>query len=140
KFQFAAAQGASNATNYSFQFSGMTFIHDPSLTNKAPLIDAAYTKGFFEVVANGMIGMLDWIPQKNREGRTTTVNKYSAITNPFDGLQYAMHSYETRADDSANNGDVQDVVTQFELSIDLAHEVAPLSVATETPIFAFALV
>lgn len=140
KFMFAAAQGASNATNYSFQYSGMTFVHDPSLTAKAAVIDATYTKGFFEVVPANTIGVLDWIPKQNREGKVSSVNIYSNIMNPVDGLQYALHTYETRADDSANNGYTQDVVTEFELSIDVALEVAPLSTATESPIFAFALV
>jgi hypothetical protein len=65
---------------------------------------------------------------------------YGSIFNPFDGQQYAMHSYETRADGSSANGYTQDVVTQFQVSLDTALEHAPLSVATETTIQAFALI
>jgi hypothetical protein len=140
KFMYAAAQGASNATNYSFQFMGLTFIHDPSLTAKAAVIDATYVKGFWEVVPQNTVGVLDWIPQQNRKGEETSVNIYSSFLNPIDGLQYALHTYEARADGSATNGYTQDVTTEFEVSIDVALEVAPLSTATETPIFAFALV
>jgi len=140
RFQYLAAQGAQNSTNYSFQYVGIDFIHDPALTAAALVIDVTYTKGFFQVIPENMIGALTHIPKQNREGRTTSVNMYSAINNPFDGLQYALHTYETRADDGANNGYTQDVVTQFEVSLDVALEVAPLSTATESPIFAFALV
>lgn len=140
KFQTSAAQGAQNSTNYSFQFSGLEFIHDPSLTAKALDIDAGYINGFFIVVPAGTFGALDWIPKQNREGKVTSVNTYSSFVNPFDGLRYALHTYETRADGSSVNGMTQDVITQFEVSLDVALEVAPLSTADATPVFAFALV
>ncbi|MBU3661003.1 MAG: hypothetical protein FGM14_14095 [Flavobacteriales bacterium] len=139
-FMFLAANGATNATNTSFQFMGIEFIKDLSLTAKALTIDAAYSKGFWEVVPRNTIGGLAWIPKQNRDGRTTSVNTYGAITNPFDGLQYGIHNYETRADGTSVNGEKQDVLTEFQLSIDVAYEIAPLSTATESPVFAFALV
>lgn len=140
KFMYLAAQGAQNATNYSFQFMGVDFIHDPSLTAKAAAIDATYVKGFWEAIPANTIGALTWIPKQNVQGVETKENSYSSILNPFDGQRYALHKYETRADGTAVNGYTQDVVTQFELSIDVALEHAPLSVATETTIMAFALV
>jgi uncharacterized protein YxjI len=140
KFKFLAQQGSGNATNYSFQFGTSDFILDASLTAKAVAIDATYTKGFFEVIPQNTIGALVWIPKQNRQGVETTVNMYSTILNPFDGQQYAVHSYEERADGSATNGFTQDVKTEVEISLDVALEKAPLSVATETPIYAFALV
>lgn len=140
RFQYLAAQGAQNSTNYSFQYVGINFVHDPALTAAALVIDATYTKGFFEVIPQNTIGALTWIPKQNREGRKTMVSEYSSIANPYDNQQYALHMYEARADDGANNGYTQDVVTQFEVSIDVALAVAPLSTATETPVFAFALV
>lgn len=140
KLQVAAAQGAQNSTNYSFQFGGVEFIHDPSLTAKAIAIDATYTLGFFEVVAKNVIGALTWIPKQNRTGVKTSVDQFSSFMNPFDGVQYALHTYETRADGTAVNGALQDVVTEFEVSVDVAFELAPLSTADETVVFAFALV
>ena len=56
------------------------------------------------------------------------------------GKERPIHEYESRADDNGNNGQRQDVVKEVEVSIDLAFEVAPLSVADETPIMAFAIV
>ena len=140
KFMKLANQGTMNATNTAFQFSGIEFVHDPTLTTKAVTLDVTYTKGFWIVVPANTIGALTWIPRQNRQGVQTTVNTYGSLINPFDGQTYAFHSYEERADDSANNGYTQDVVTQKELSIDVALEIAPLSVATETTLFAFALI
>lgn len=133
-----AAQGASNATNTSFQFMGTYFVHDPSLTAKAAALNAIYNKGFWLAVPDDYIGVLDWIPKQNRQTVETSVNMYGNFRNPVDGLLYAAHSYETRADGTATNGETQDVVTQMELSIDLSFNHAPSSVTDETPIQAFA--
>jgi hypothetical protein len=62
------------------------------------------------------------------------------ITNPVDALMYAMHVYSDRVDGTADGGYTQDVKTETEISIDIAYEIAPLSVANETPVQAFALV
>lgn len=63
-----------------------------------------------------------------------------ALLNPTDGLQYAVHSYEERADGTSVNGQKQDVITQTEISIDLSFNHAPDSTATRTPLMAFAIV
>lgn len=138
KFLFGAAQGASNSTNYSFQYQGVNFVHAPQLTASAAAL--SYTKGFWIAVQEGMIGALPWIPVQNRTGVQTMVNTYGSILNPVDGLQYAVHSYEERANGTSVNGYTQDVLTQVEVSLDVALQVAPLSVASETPLLAFALV
>jgi len=68
------------------------------------------------------------------------VNIYGSILNPVDGLQYAIHSYEQRANGTSVNGYTQDVLTEVEVSLDVALQHAPLSTAGETPLMAFALV
>jgi len=140
KFEYQAAQGASNQTNLSFQFGGVTFIHSVELGALAGALVSAYAKGFWIVVPNGMVATLPWIPKQNREGVSTKVSDYSNILNPIDGENYALHTYEVGADDSANNGYTQDVVTQYELSQDLAFTKAPLTTASATPILAYAIV
>lgn len=140
KFGYLAAQGTQNATNTAFQFQGVTFAHCPTLDTLAAGLASPYTKGFWLVVPDGMIGALPHIPKANRQGVVTSVNMYGSIINPIDGLQYAVHSYETRADGSSVNGRTQDVLTETQVSIDMAFDKAPLSVANETPIYAFALV
>lgn len=139
KFQFQANQGSANSTNLAFQHQGHDFVHSIALGALAAGMVGAYTKGFWIVVPNGTVGVLPWIPVQNRVGVSTSVNEYSSFLNPIDGEVYAVHKYETRADDSANNGYTQDVVSQYQFSQDLAFMKAPLSTATETPIFAFAI-
>lgn len=140
KFEYQAAQGISNATNLSFQFGGVTFVHSVGLGALAAGLVSAYAKGFWIVVPNGTVATLPWIPKQNRIGVETKENVYTNILNPVDGETYAVHSYETRADDSANNGYTQDVVTQYQISQDLAFVKAPLTTASETTILAFAIV
>lgn len=140
KFEKDAAQGASNATNLSFQFNGVTFVHSVELGALGAALVSAYSKGFWIAAEMGTFGVLPWIPVQNRNGVETKENRYSSLMNPVDGFTYAVHEYETRADDSANNGYTQDVVTQYEISIDASFNDAPLSTANETVFHAFALV
>lgn len=135
-----ANQGAGNANNTSFQFLNMTFVHDPLMGARAVALDATYNKGFGIAVPRGHIACLNWIPKQNRTGVETTVNMYGALLNPVDGLQYAVHSYETRADGTSVNGQKQDVLTETQLSIDLSLNHALDSTATRTPLMAFAIV
>lgn len=134
-----ANQGAGNATNTSFQFAGTTFVHDPQMGARASALNAAYVNGFAIAVPRGHIACADWIPSQNRNGLETTVNMYGSLLNPVDGLQYAVHSYEERADGTSVNGQKQDVVTQTQIGIDLSFNHAPSSVTDETPLMAFAI-
>jgi hypothetical protein len=140
KFEKQAAQGVSNATNLSFQFNGVTFVHSVGLGALAVGLDATYTKGFWIVVPDGTVATLPWIPKQNRVGVSTTVADYSSLLNPVDSEAYAIHTYEVSADDSTNNGYTQDVVTQYEISQDLAFVKAPLTTADETTIQAFVII
>ncbi len=139
-FQEQAAQGAQNATNQSFQFLNVTFIHDASLGAKAVALNALYVKGFWMVVPKDHVAVVDWITKQNRAGKETSVNMYGSLRNPVDKLLYGVHSYETRANGTSRNGEKQDVVTEVEIGIDLAFAVAPSSTANSTPIMAFAFV
>ena len=140
KFLFQAAQGASNSTNLSFQFNGVTYIHSVELGALGAGLVSAYAKGFWIMAEMGTFGVLPWIPKQNRQGVSTKVNMFDSIINPIDNQIYAVHSYETLATDAAANGSAQDVVTQYEVSIDIALEKAPLTTANETVFQAFALV
>ena len=133
-------QGAGNATNTSFQFAGTRFIHDPSLGAKASGLNVLYVEGFAIGVPMGHIACADWIPVQNRNGVDTKEQMYGSLSNPVDGLQYAVHSYAERADGTSVNGQKQDELVQTELSIDLSFNHAPSSVADETPLMAFAIV
>lgn len=142
KFEFQAAQGASNNTNLSFQFNGLTYVHSVGLGALAAGLVSAYSKGFWIVVPTGTVATLPWIPIQNRRGDTSAapLATFTNILNPVDNETYAMHFYSAGADDSANNGYTQDVVTQYEVSQDLAFVKAPLSTASATTILAFGIV
>jgi len=140
KFEFQANQGTGNSNNLSFQFGGVEFIHDPLLSSQAAGLVGAYTDGFWIAVPSGSIAALPWIPRQNREGIDTKENMYGSIQNPIDGIQYAVHSYEERVDGTANGGYTQDLKTETQISVDLAYTTNPLSTATETSLYAFAIV
>lgn len=138
KFKFLSKQGNENAVNTSFQFEGSTFVNSLYLTAKA--ITLGYTKGFWCAVPESTIGVLDWIPKQNREGKNLPPYTYASFANPLDGLDYAVYSYYLAQDSTAVGGYTQDILTQYEFSLDLAFENAPLSTANETTIQAFALI
>ena len=138
KFNYQANQGVSNDQNLAFQFSGMTFVHSTKMDALAAGL--GYTTGFWAVVPEGSVAVLDWIPVQNRAGYEDSEGMYGQITNPIDGLSYAVHSYKERIDGTSINGYTQDVKTEWEASIDLAFEFAPSTTANSTPILACAYV
>lgn len=140
KFRYLAAQGTSNATNTSFQFEGVTFVHNPALTAQAAGLVGAYAKGAWIAVPRGTVAALDWIPVQNRIGIEKKEASYGNILNPVDALNYAVFSYEERVDGTSLGGYTQDVKVESQFSIDIAYQHAPLSVANETPLQMFALV
>jgi len=132
--EFQRNQGSGNSSNTNFQFNGMEIVESYELT------DANYTTSDLVLaMPKGAFGVLPWIPKQNRIGQgdyNSYVGGFGTIKDPFGlGLDIAVHGYSDRADTSASNGNSQDVVMQFELSVDIAPAIAPLSVATETPIF-----
>ncbi len=130
--EFHAAQGAANATNYGFQFNGMNFVQSNDLD------DAEYTGGVSLVLPANTFGVLDWIPKQNREGwgdYNTSVGGFGSIVDPVSGLTMALHGWAKQADTSARNGNAQDVVLEFEVSVDLSANIAPLSTGNETVVF-----
>ena len=138
KFEYYANQGTGNSTNTSFQFSGMTFVKAFDLDALA--VALGYTQGYWITAPVGTFAVLDWIPKQNREGIETKVNKYGSIINPVDGLLYATHEYEERANGTSVNGYTQDVKKEIEVSIDMAFEVSPLSLANDSVFKASAFV
>ena len=141
-FESQRFQGAGNSTNLAFNFNNnVKMVHSLGMDAFAAGLAVPRTKGFWIAVVDGTIASLPWIPKQNREGKVTTVNTYSSMINPIDSLSYAVHSYETRADDTATNGYTQDVTTQVQVSVDIALDNAPIVVtgATST-LLAFAIV
>lgn len=123
--EFLAAQGAGNSTNFGYQFLGLNIAESVELNN------TDYPEGSVLVMPQGAVGALNWIPKQNRQGRgdfNTYVGGFSTFN--FMGYTFALHGYTERADTSATNGDAQDELMQFELSLDSSFNKAPLNYTT----------
>lgn len=131
--EFLANQGGSNSTNFGFQFSGT------DIMESVQLADGNYTNGLGYAIPQGTIGLVDWIPAQNRAGygdMDSYVGGFGTIVDPISGMTFALHSYQNRADTSAAGGDTQDVIQEWEVTVDLSFNKAPLTPATESTIFA----
>lgn len=134
KFEYQFNQGSSNSTNLSFQFGQIKFINSIELSALFTAASGTYTnKGNWLAVPVGTIGVLDWIPKQNLEGKQTSVNKYSTIVSPSTGLLMGLHEFEARS----AGIDEQDVVTEVQQFVHLALEIAPDQTATDSPVMAF---
>ena len=125
-------QGSGNSANTAYQRQLVDLFEAISLT------DANYAAGAGYFIPEGTIGVVDWIPSQNRIGSgdfESVLGGYGSVTDPFTGKQFAIHGYSNRADTSGAGGEVQDVVTEWEISVDLSFNKAPLTAAGETPIF-----
>jgi len=133
---FKAQQGQGNSTNLGFQFSGLDVKESIELT------DSNYAGGVVLAAPVGMTGIIDWIPKQNRNGKGTfdsVLGGYSTVADPLgSGLTFAIHGFTERADTSAANGNAQDETTQWEISIDLSPQIAPLTAAGASPVFQIA--
>lgn len=137
KFAFAAQQGASNFENTSFQYMGKTYIMSLELTAMAQGL--GYNKGFWLAIPDGLFAVLDWIPRQNREGVNMPPYKYYTLNNPIDGLDYAAYEWYIGTD-SFTNSVSNDIQLNYQVSVDLAFEFAPLTNPAESPCQAVALV
>lgn len=123
-------QGGANSENLQYQMVG----YDTVAASTRTILDVptTYTESgiFFET---GLVGAIPWVPLQNRKGldpekAMSYVGDYGQISMPnMAGMNVAIHSYGQRADGSASGGYTQDVVLEFELSIDMGFVQAPLS-------------
>jgi hypothetical protein len=124
--EFLAAQGTANATNWGYQFGNMNIVESVEMR------DANYTSGSTLIMPGSGACALNWIPKQNRQGHgdfSTYVGGFGTFN--FMGYDFAIHGYTTRADTSATNGNAQDNVMEFELSLDTSYNVAPLIYTTD---------
>lgn len=127
------SQGPGNGTNYSYQGA-----LGADIWQAVGLDDASYPKGAGYFIPEGTIGVVDWVPMKNREGwgdYESYNGGYGTIVHPLTGMQLAVHGYSARGDNSSTGGDAQDVNTEWEISVDLSFNNSPLTTANETTIF-----
>lgn len=123
--EWLANQREANATNWGYQMNGLKIAHSTELR------DANYAAGTMIVMPSNSVGALNWIPGQNRRGHgdyNTYVGGFGVFT--FMGYTFAVHGYTQRADTSASNGNTQDNVIEFELSLDTSYNKAPLLYTT----------
>jgi len=124
--EYLAAQGTANATNWGYQFGNVNIVESTLLR------DPNYTNGVALVAPGAGVCALNWIPKQNREG----VGDYYSVLGGFGvfnflGYTFALHAYAERANTSGSNGNAQDVMMQFELSLDSSYNKAPLVYTTD---------
>ena len=129
-----AAQGNANSTNTQFTIADLNIAQSTSLTPVSGYLGYGY------LIPRGTVGMLTWIPRENRENTTTRLQTYTTMNDPFGlGITAALHFYEVKADNSALGGETQDENIEYELTVDVANVMAPLSVTNETTVYQAAL-
>jgi hypothetical protein len=139
--RFDMFQGAGNAQNLSYQFQSYNpngIMEHSTLGNE---VATPYAYGVALVLPQESFAITPWIPKINRigDGDYESYNGgYGTVAdNTGLPLTYAVRAWSQKADTSATNGTVQDIVLQFELSVDIAFNTAPMSVSGETPIYEF---
>lgn len=140
KFMFGKNQGSSNNVNISFNEGNVTYVRSSGLNDPTRFGSVAtYNQGVFVVMQEGTAGILDWISPINKQGKDDDIQVYSSIMNPLDGQMYALHMYSERVNGTAQNGEFQDELTEFQIWSEKAYVNSPLSTANKTTMKAFAL-
>lgn len=120
--EYLQAQGSNNGVNTAYQFPNLKIVESIELA------DANYANGVALAMPSQAVAALNWIPKQNRQG-WGDYNEYTGGygTFMFMGYQFAVHGYSQRADTSMSNGDAQDILMQFEVSLDTSYNKSPLT-------------
>jgi hypothetical protein len=125
-------QGQGNSENLFWQMGGLRGY------NSTELATSGYS-GSCYMFEQGTVGLLDWIPNLNRQGFGDTFangGSYSTLVDPLgSGLTFAVHQYAAGADNHSAAGERQDIDIEVEISVDLAPVVAPMTTSNASPIF-----
>ena len=132
-----SAQGTANATNYGYQFGGLSIAEDETI-DEATL----GANGFGYFIPSGLVGMTSWNEPINRSGEgevDTNQGMFTTIADPMiAGLTYDVHIKRGLSDTSDGvTTFYQDVVDEYEVTAIYSLSHAMISTANETPIFAF---
>ncbi len=126
------AQGSGNDTNTAFQF-GEASIHPSNL-----IIPGASSQSVHYIFPKGAVAIIDWNDPLNRAGKSANGVIWGTYQSKlFPWLTFDLFITEGCADTSSDGGNVQDLVTKYELMLNFAVVKQPLSTANETPIFKY---
>jgi hypothetical protein len=138
-----AAQGAGNATNLQWSLQGLNVMpHDTLGITEATDTVLNSQGGIAIALPQNSFGLIPWIPNDYKIGDNGSIESYNGkkfvmADNTGLPIQYAVWAYTQRADGSSAGSVVDDRVTYFQVSLDMAVQPAYLSTANETPIFEF---
>jgi len=139
--RFDQMQSAGNAQNLAYQFQSYNpngIMEHSTLGNE---VATAFGNGCAIVLPEASYSMIPWIPKINREGS----GDYESFNGGFGTvdddqglpLTYAVRGWAQKQDASSLGGTVQDIHIDMELSIDIAFNLAPMSISGETPVYEF---
>ena len=111
---FQLAQGTANSANLQFQYPDFELNMSTSITNASDYQGTSY------VVPAASVALVDWTPQKNREGLSHGLWDFTTMPDPFGMFdRIALAIYKTVADGSTYGGP-QDAQWIYEMSVDVA--------------------
>jgi hypothetical protein len=138
-----AAQGSNNGQNLAYSLQGIDNIMPHDILGTEVAVDAYPGGGIGIALPQFSFAFIPWIPQRYRKGFGNALSDIGVYaTMPDDTglpLTYSLRGYSAKADGSAQGGTVDDVKVNWQLGVDVATQIADLSVADETPIYEFAL-
>ena len=117
---YQTAQGAGNEQNLQFQYPNLEFEWSNSVSNLSDYFCTSYA------CEEGSLGLIDWIPGKNREGLMGHGDfDFTSMADPFGIFDNMALAVEKKVQDSSSNGaniggNTQDAVWLYELSVDVA--------------------
>lgn len=138
--EFLRNQGQGNYQNLSYQFESYKNIMFHSVLGDQ-VANAYSGTGCAIVLPEASFSTVPWIPKINRTGWGDSESYNGSFMSVPDGsgmpLTYAARAWSQKADGSGNGSTVQTIQLNMELSVDIAFNVAPISVANETAIYEF---
>lgn len=123
---YQTAQGSGNSANLQFQYPAFEFYTSNTVET------GGYSSDYFGnsyVVPAGTIGLVDWIPGKNREGLVSHAEwDFASMPDPFGIFDTMAIAIQKKVQNSSAagtgaqsiNGGTQDAVWLYEVSVDVA--------------------
>ena len=119
--------GAQNANNLQYQMNGFAY---SGVSNKFTL--DSDEQGEFFASESGMMAMVGRLPKANTLGINKGIADFSVMADPFgSGLPIGIYHYADRGDGNYT----QDIIDRYQIYVDIARGMAPLSNAGETVIY-----
>ena len=129
---YQGAQGPGNSTNLQYNYPGMSFLESSSVTSGSDYNIISY------VGEAASVGVLDWIPGINRDGKVKGDREWTTMSDMFGFFpEISVFKLDACSDTTATGGATQDPTAIWELSVDLSLVKAPISTSTEEAIYKF---